>query len=215
MIMRIILFSGILLCFLASCNERTTLSETVYPEVPNERIVDTLNIEKFALDFYNSHRDLNKNSITREEAKKEFQKEFKKSVRRDSLLKGIPVELRKLTLKKNGQCVAHFWCDKIKIHRNFISPFDAIGFDYIVTLPKDVAITLEENSKYILDVEYISHVDNISTFQKLSLDNGWVWTEDFELKPNDNDKNVYSINLGMMMVDYKGIHQYVDIREIL
>ena len=199
----ILLFA--LLVSLASCgsgNPKGSESEE------SERI-DTLNIEKFALDFYLTHKNIANNSITRQEAAKEFQSQFKEAVNNNELLKGIPMNLRTLKEQKNGKYTAHFW--SISINRDLIQPFEGINLDFAVTLPKEVAINLVEKSNYLLDVTYIGNIDNIEAFQRLVGYNDWVQTDSFELKPNErkyDGEQTFDIDLGMMIVDFKDIKPY-------
>lgn len=171
--------------------------------------IDTLNIEKFAYDFYRTHANIANNSITRKEAAKEFQEQFKEAVNNSDLLKDIPMTLRSLKEQKNGQYTAHFW--NMPLDRDYIAPFESLNFDIAVTLPKEVAISLVEKSDYILDVTYISHIDNIKAFQHLIGYKDWVRTNEFELSPNEqryDNPQTFSIDLGMMLVDFNEIRPY-------
>lgn len=203
--MRNILSIFLVLGLLASCGSGNTGSN----ESEESENIDTLNIEKFAFDFYRTHENIANNSITREEAAKEFQEQFKEAVNNSNLLKGLPMNLRTLKDQKNGKYTAHFW--SVSIDRNFIAPFENLNFDFAVTLPKEVAVNLVEKSNYILDVTYISHIDNIRAFQHLVGYNDWVQTESFELKPNEkryDGTQTFDIDLGMMLVDFKDIKPY-------
>lgn len=194
-----------LLGLFASCASNSTGNN----ESEDVAKIDTLNIEKFAYDFYRSHGNIANNSITRKEAAKEFQTEFKKAVNGSDLLQGIPMNLRTLKDLNNGKYTAHFW--STSIDRDLISPFANINFDFAVTIPKEVAINLVEKSNYLLDVTYVDHIDNIDTFQHLVGYNDWVQTEEFEIKPNDkkyDGSQDYDIDLGLMLVDLKAIEPY-------
>lgn len=119
------------------------------------------------------------------------------------------MNLRTLKDQHNGKYTAHFW--SVSIDRDWIAPFDDVNFDFAVTLPKDIAVTLVEKSNYLLDVAYIGHIDNIDAFQKLIGYNDWVQTDSFELKPNEKNYDgtqTFDIDLGMMLVDFKDIKPY-------
>lgn len=172
-------------------------------------IKDTLNIEKFAADFYRSHQNMANNSITREEASKEFRKQFKASVNTKDLLKGIPMNLRSLKANQNGKYTAHFW--SISIDRSLIFPFEHINVDYSVSIPRDVALQLVEKNNYLLDVKYVAHVENIPTFQFMVGYDDWVLTDNFGINPIEGHysvKQTFDIDLGMMIVDFEAIHPY-------
>lgn len=199
----ILLFA--LVVSLASCGSGNTRGS----ESEESAKIDTLNIEKFALDFYRTHKNIANNSITRQEAAKEFKNQFKELVNDYELLKGIPMNLRTLKEQKNGKYTAHFW--SISINRDLIQPFEGINLDFAVTLPKEVAINLVEKSNYLLDVTYIGNIDNIEAFQCLVGYKDWVQTDPFELKPNEkkyDGEQTFDINLGMMIVDFKDIKPY-------
>lgn len=191
-----------MLVLLGSCvnTVRNDHSEEVEP-------VDTLNIEKFALDFLRSHPDMNNNAITQKEAAEDFKKQFKESVDKDDLLKDIPVSLRSLKDQKNGKYTAHFY--STDLNRDMISPFKGINMDYAVTISKDVAVKLKEQSKYIIDVAYVGHIDNIDMFQRIVGYNDWVQTDEVGLGPNrdsyNNSIKDYNINLGLILADLKNI----------
>lgn len=190
---------------LASCGSGNTQSN----ESEGSEKIDTLNIENFAFNFYRTHDNIANNSITRKEAAKEFQNQFKEAVNNNELLKGVPMNLRTLKEQKNGKYIAHFW--STSIDRNLIKPFENINFDFAVTLPKEVAVNLVEKSNYLLDVTYIGHIDNIEDFQLLVGYNDWVQTGSFELKPNEkryDETQTFDIDLGMMIVDFKDITPY-------
>lgn len=177
----------------------------------HEAPIDTLNIEKFSYEFYSAHKNLADNSITRDEAAKDFQNEFKAAVNRDSLLNGIPMQFLTLKKREGGKYVAHFWTAHGAFSRNLITPFNQISFDYAVSIPKEIAKTLVEKEYYILDVSYVSHIEKISAFQHMIGYDNWVLTDDFMLKPNDRKYDGtydYDIDLGMMLVDFKAIHKY-------
>lgn len=205
--MKNIFWSILVLVLCASCGSNA--SGNMKTEDEESESIDTLNIEKFALDFYRSHESIANNSITRKEAAKEFQKQFKEVVKNGNIFKGVPMNLRTLKDQHNGKYTAHFW--SVSIDRDWIAPFDDVNFDFAVTLPKDIAVTLVEKSNYLLDVAYIGHIDNIDAFQKLIGYNDWVQTDSFELKPNEKNYDgtqTFDIDLGMMLVDFKDIKPY-------
>ena len=173
---------------------------------------DSLNIEKFASSFLKEYPDLNNNSITRKEAAKAFQQRFKQEVNRDSLLKGIPVELRHLKDAGNGKYTAHFWSAFGANNHSFElkHPFKKINFDLSVSLPREVAIDIKEKSQYLISVHYVGHINNISTFQQITGDSDWVLNPDVELTPLDRSQGegLYDINLGLMNVDLLSIEPY-------
>lgn len=177
--------------------------------VEQSECIDTLNIEKFALDFYHTHENLANNSITRKDAAKDFRQQFEDAVNKKELLKGIPMKLKTLKDQKNGKYTAHF-CST-PINRKLIPPFDSVNLDFAVTLPKDVAVNLVENSNYLLEVTYVGHIDNIEAFQYVVGYQDWVQTASFELTPKEkkyDGTRTYAINLGMMIVDFKDIKPY-------
>ena len=199
----ILLFA--LLVSLASCGSGNTSGN----ESDESAKIDTLNIEKFAFDFYRAHENIANNSVTQKEAAKEFKNQFKELVNDYELLKGVPMNLRTLKEQKDGKYIAHFW--STNIDREFIKPFDNLNFDFAVTLPKEVVVNLIEKSNYLLDVTYIGHIDNIEAFQRLVGYNDWVQTESVELKPKEkryDGEQTFDIDLGMMIVDFKDITPY-------
>lgn len=190
---------------LVAYSHNATRNRGIYTSIE----IDTLNIEKFAFEFYQSHKNLANNSITRKEAAKDFQDQFKEAMKSVDLLKDIPMNLRTLKDQNDGNYTAHFWT--AKLDRKLISPFDDINFDIVVTIPKEVVVNLVEDSNYLLDVSYVSHIDKIETFQYLIGYNDWVKTEHFELLPNENSYNgeqTYIIDLGLMLVDFISIQPY-------
>lgn len=197
----------LVLLSLVSCGPSYTSSY----ESDESRYIDTLNIEKFALNFLESHPNLSNNSITRKEAAKEFKKQFVESVDEKELLKGVPMSLRSLKEGRNGKYIAHFW--SVDKNRDLIMPFEDVCFDIAVSIPKDVAIELVENSKYLLDVTYVSHFTSIAAFQYMIGYRDWVHVESVELEPIKDSytgSGKYHIYLGMMLVDFKSIKPYPD-----
>lgn len=204
--MKNILLHTLLLIFCVSCGSNANRN-VVAEDSPN---IDTLNIEKFALDFYRSHRDLARNSITQNDAANEFREQFKEAVNKNDLLKGIPMNLRSLKDLHNGKCIAHFWSTNME--RDWISPFDAVHFDLAVTLPKDIAVTLVEKTNYLLEVVYVGHIDAIDAFQMVIGYRDWVLTGSVGLtlknKNLSEGTQSFDIDLGMMLVDFKDIKPY-------
>lgn len=202
--MRRFLFFIFLLELLSSCSSNSIGSN----DSENSKKIDTLNIEKFAYEFYLSHGDIANNSITRTEAAKEFQDKFKEEVNKCDLLKGIPMNLRTIKAQKDGKYIAHFGASGLD--RDLITPFTDINFDYAIVLPRDIAIGLVEKSDYLLDVTYIGHIDEIKTFQRIVGYADWVQTESFELRPNDKrfieETQDFDIDLGLMLVELKNSH---------
>lgn len=197
----IALMIAIVLCFSNSCNRPTGDTYLVkIGEAKDNNDNLTFKLERFAYDFYRNHENLNKNSILREEAKKEFQAAFKEKVNKDSLLNGVPVVLKSMKDLHDGYCITHFWCDIDRLN----TPFNRINFDLAVKIPKDKAITLIEGYPYNLKVKYIKHIDNVNDFQKLVGHDHWLRTDNFELTKVENsseDNPRYNINLGMMLVE--------------
>lgn len=175
---------------------------------------DTLNIEKFALEFLKEHPDINNNDITRKEAQKDFETQIKELIKSDSLLKGVPVELRHLKQDQTGKYTAHFWSAYvINAAGDLIEPFRSLNFDYCVNgVPEEIARTINERDKYLLDVHYLCHIDNISTFKFLTGDSDWGQTEEINLSPISfrRDPQEYSINLGLMFVDFISVEPYTE-----
>lgn len=197
----IALMIAMVLCFSNSCKRGTGNTLTVkIGEAKDNNDDFTFKLERFAKDFYRNHKNLNNNSIVREEAKNEFQAAFKEKVNKDSLLNGIPVVLRSMKDLGDGYCMTHFWCEVDRLN----PPLNSINFDLAVEIPKDKAKTLIEGYPYNLKVKYIKHINNIDDFQKLVGHYDWVRTDNFELRQVDHsseDNPRYDINLGLMLVE--------------
>lgn len=217
---KIVVIASLLALFLiiwANCRGRSKESHNNYTtidEIKEDPAVPggTLNIEKFASSFLKEYPELNNNSITRKEAAKAFQQKFKQEVNKDSLLMGIPVELRHLKDMGNGKYTAHFWSAFGANNHSFEleHPFKEINFDLSVSLPREVAIDIKEKSQYLLSVHYVGHINNVSTFQQITGDSDWVLNPDVELTPLDRSQGegLYDINLGLMIVDLISIEPY-------
>ncbi|MCR4664224.1 MAG: hypothetical protein K5660_02545 [Paludibacteraceae bacterium] len=169
---------------------------------------NTLRIEQFVDTFLVQHPDWNNNSVTREQANKEFKELFLSTMEKENLLEGVPMNLHSVHKVKKKNMV-HFDLLNSRFEYKQLVKYD-LGIyhlygDIIGAVPDSLLDILIEGQSYEVSGHFIGELGNIEVMRNLIGYNEMAWSNEIYIRDESLGQEV---SVGIIYMDIDSIRPF-------